>query len=228
LHLTDVLSDALVSKFEPPAIAAFQKLCELGCDSAELNLLLTLIATDKVLLHADTISRPDGEQVTLPERTISLHSLDDRTKEKRGKKFGGEQRLGGFTLEELRKIARDAEQLLEKITRLRSTDVVQDLRPKGQFKRGDLLAGHPQFHSPDHRFAGIMALPDLVKKSYTRRNPDRDELRITFAKYVKKQTGDDQDSLRADILRCIVPNDPKRPISSKGEYAFRKRHRIAT
>jgi len=187
---------------------------------------LSLIATDKVVLAGYTVSREDRESVAHPEQTISLHSLDDQTKRRRGKSFSGEERLGGFTLEELRKIARDAEQLLQKIKRLRATDIVQDLRMKGKFNRGDLLSGHPKFHAPDHRFAGLIALPDLVKKSYTRRTPDRDELRIIFAEYVNRQTGDYRDSLRADILRCIVPNNSKRPISSKGEYAFRKRHSV--
>ena len=97
-------------------VGKLAKLVCLGCDENYLRWILEYLATDTVFLNEDD--------------KMFLHSLDS-----------WDSATDGLDLDKLRKIAADAESLMECITRLKKTPLVRHLVATKRIPRDDLLAG---------------------------------------------------------------------------------------
>jgi hypothetical protein len=207
-------SAELSKKLSPKAIAAFKKLCDLGCNRDYLDFQLKLIDLQEVIIPPQVINLEIGGIHKTGGNNFTFHFFDD-----------WKEALGRRNLADLRQIAARAKRLKKEIEELRKTELVRSLVQDGTLPKGDLLAGS-QLKDTTKKLDGLIALPDIVKRRFSRKSVDRTTLRIDLAKHIREKTGDWQDRLRATLLLELLPHNPNRPISAKSEYRWRKRQKL--
>ncbi len=183
-----VLDEKLCSV--PGAKESFDKLCQRGCDPDILSFLCYWIMPHEPVTLPMPGTLPVRETET-PQRPTVIHSrpLDS-----------WETVADGLEVEDLGRIAEEAEQLWCKILRLRRTPLVTTLIQMGELPRSsdDLLGGLPGCGDP---FRGLRELPDLAKKWFgPRQRPDYTRLLTALCEHVSERTGSWHDSEVESIL----------------------------
>ncbi len=181
----------------PEALKSFNRLCELGCDPDVLAFLCYwLMPRDPVTLRTSKRSRLNARAL----HTVVIHNrpLDS-----------WDTAADGLGLEDLRRIADEAEQLWKKILRLRRSPLVRELIQRGEIPRStdDLLSGLPGCGEP---FSGLRELPELAKKwSGPRQRPDFTRLLTSLYEHILERTRSWHDSEVGNILNSLLPKPPK-------------------
>jgi hypothetical protein len=124
----------------------------------------------------------------------------------------GDQRYGRFTPEDLRKIARQAKDLVHQIQRLKRTPLVRDFVTQGLIATDDLLAGSA---ADSACFDGLMRLPDLAKNYRSPQEAANDRLLSEVCRHVFEHT-----SAWNDRLICCLLQDAD-VVAASDENALR-------
>ena len=185
-------------------VVCLKELVDLGCDPKYLKWTLSWLAKD---------------HYTSKGKKVPLHSLDS-----------WDDAAAGRNLDDLKRIAKKAEWLMDEITQLKMTPLLRSLESAGHFSIADLLYRTNIPDSHKSRFEGLLKLPELAKDvAGPQKYRDRKEIQIKLLKHVRERTGKWQDQLVAKILIDVLPsgsvvNKPNRPISTNALRMWRKRH----
>ena len=126
----------------------------------------------------------------------------------------------GFTLKQLRTVAKRAKRLQEDVAKLRRTPLVSSLVECGKIPPGDLLFGS-QFPNGGGRFDSLLRLPELAREYGPQAKPDYTRMRKDIHLYIRRCTRSWNDRLFAEIHNALFPGTAQ---SERTVQRWRKIH----
>jgi hypothetical protein len=201
--------DSLESKLGPHALQALDQLCKAGCERPTLIGYWKWLAIKRIKIPLSLRKTGKSQERRVVE--LNLRQMDSR-----------ETAHPGFSLRDLRNIAKRASKLRSDVAKLRKTPLVHTLVDREIVRDGDLLASSPMFPTNGSLpFEGLILLPELAKQGGPQRKPDLTIARKRIHKYIYMRTLEWHDRLFAAIYNDLFPDDPQ---DEKNVQRWRSRH----